>query len=219
MLMIEKQEIEEIMQKLLKFYEGRKIEWSASLNLFQILIGTVISQRTRDVMTEKITKKLFERFSTPEDFDKASVEEIEGLIKKAGFYKQKAKRIKEIAEIILKRYDGKVPESREELMKLPGVGAKTSAITTVYGFGKNDAIPVDTHVHRISNRIGIVKTKTPEETEKELMKKMPRKYWNVINHLFVIHGQSICLPMKPRCNECPIKEHCRYFMKFEISNK
>ena len=175
-----------------------------------ILIGTILSARTRDENTSVVVKKLFDKYETAHSLARAKVYDIEKIIKSTGFYHVKARRIIEVASIIDKKYDGRVPDSLEELLELPGVGRKTANCVLVYAFEK-PAIPVDTHVHRISNRIGLVNTKTPEETEVELMKKIPKKYWLEINDTFVMYGQNICKPISPMCDVCQIKNMCEYY--------
>jgi len=187
------------------------IEWHEDLNPFQLLIGTVLSQRTTDANTDKASTQLFSRFRTPKQLANADLNKIKKLVKPSGFYKTKARYIKKISRIILEKYNGKVPANRELLMNLPGVGAKTSGIVMVYGFGKPSAIPVDVHVHRISNRIGLVKTKKPEDTELGLMKIVPKKNWIELNELFVLFGQNVCIAKKPKCWECPIARYCDYY--------
>lgn len=174
---------------------------------FRVLITTLLSQRTRDENTDIASDRLFSKYKTPEEIANADVREIEKLIKPSGFYRVKAKRVKEISSIIVK--DGRVPKDIEELMKLPGVGRKTANCVLVYAF-KEPSIPVDTHVHRIPNRIGLVRTKKPEETEMELMKIVPKDKWILFNELFVKFGQRICKPIGPRCYECPIEKMCEY---------
>jgi len=174
---------------------------------FVVLISTILSQRTRDENTIKATNKLFSVYKTPEEIAKAPLEKLEEIIKEVGFYKVKAERIKEVSRIIAEKYNNKVPDNIEELLKLPGVGRKTANCVLVYGYNKH-AIPVDTHVHRISNRLCLVKTKSPEETEKELIKIIPKEYWRELNSLFVKFGQIICKPINPRCNECPLANIC-----------
>ena len=176
---------------------------------FKVLISVILSQRTRDENTLIASKKLFSRFDTAKKLANADISEVKKLIKQSGFYNVKAKRIKEVSKILLEKYNGKVPHELNKLLKLPGVGRKTANCTLVYGFNI-PAIPADTHVHRISNRLGIVKTKTPEQTEHELMRKLPRKYWININELFVKHGQTICSPIKPKCDKCPITKICDF---------
>jgi endonuclease-3 len=188
-----------------------QVEWHQNLNLFQLLVGTVLSARTRDENTELAVKRLFAKYKTPKELSKADLGDIRKLIKPANFHKGKAKRIKELSRILVQKYKGKVPNKREELMELPGVGPKVSAIVMAYGFKSITAIPVDVHVHRVSNRIGIVKTKTPEKTELALMKIIPKKYWLDLNELFVLFGQNICTPVKPWCSRCPIIRQCDYY--------
>lgn len=179
---------------------------------FQILISTILSLRTKDEITYPTAEKLFNKLKTPEDFVNTSIEEIEKDIYPVGFYKTKAQNIKKISEIIIKKYNGNVPSTIEELLELPGVGRKTANLVLSEAYGK-DAIAVDTHVHRISNRLGIVETKTPEETEFELMKVLPKKYWRKINYLMVSFGQTICKPVKPMCNKCDLKGICKFYEK------
>ena len=175
-----------------------------------ILIGTILSARTRDENTSAVVKKLFSRYKTARSLARARVSDVEKVIKSTGFYHVKARRIIEVASIIDTRYYGKVPDNLDELLKLPGVGRKTANCVLVYAFEK-PAIPVDTHVHRISNRLGLVETKTPEETEFALMIKIPKKYWLRINDTFVMYGQNICKPISPRCDVCQIKKECNYY--------
>ena len=177
---------------------------------FSILIGTILSARTKDESTTKVVKKLFSRYRTPKALANAKVRDVEKLIKSIGFYHVKAKRIIEVARIIHSQYKGNVPENFEKLIELPGVGRKTANCVLVYAFDK-PAIPVDTHVHRISNRLGLVDTKTPEETEFELIRKIPKKYWLQINDTFVMFGQNICKPVSPMCNICKIRTKCNYY--------
>ena len=179
-------------------------------NPFSILIGTILSARTKDENTTRVVKKLFTKYKTVYALSKAKVKDVEKLIKSIGFYHVKAKRIIEVASIISSQYKGKVPNDFDKLLKLPGVGRKTANCVLVYAFD-SPAIPVDTHVHRISNRLGLVKTKTPEETEFELMKKIPKKYWLEINDTFVMYGQNICKPISPQCDVCKIKNSCKYY--------
>ena len=175
-----------------------------------ILIGTVLSARTRDENTSEVVRNLFKRYGSAHDLARAKIPDVEKIIKKTGFYHVKARRIIEVASIIDSEYSGRVPRTLEELVKLPGVGRKTANCVLVYAFDK-PAIPVDTHVHRISNRLGLVTTKTPEETEMELMKKIPRRHWLRINDTFVMYGQNICKPISPMCPVCKIRRFCNYF--------
>ena len=179
---------------------------------FKVLISTVLSQRTRDTNTAKASKNLFKKFPNAKTLAKAKTKEIEKLIKPAGFYRVKAKTIKKIAEELIERFSGKVPDSLEELVSLKGVGRKTANCVLVYSFGK-PAIPVDVHVHRISNRIGLVKTKTPEESEIALMKVFPESKWIELNDLMVKFGQRKCFPRNPKCTTCSLNKACDFGRK------
>ena len=175
-----------------------------------ILIGTILSARTRDENTSAVVRKLFSQYKTAHALASAKISDVEKIIKSTGFYHVKAKRIIEVASIIDSKYSGKVPQTLDKLVELPGVGRKTANCVLVYAFDK-PAIPVDTHVHRISNRIGLVQTKTPEDTETELMKEIPKKHWIRINDTFVMYGQNICKPISPMCTVCQIKKECDYY--------
>ncbi|MFH7860673.1 MAG: endonuclease III [Candidatus Aenigmatarchaeota archaeon] len=178
---------------------------------FKLLIGTILSQRTRDEKTSQAWKKLFSRANTPEKILNLSEKEIQSLIKDVGFYRQKAKRIKKISQIILQEYKGKVPSSREELIKLPGVGPKTADVVLSYSFGK-PVIAVDTHVATISKRLGWTKNNEPEKIREDLHKIVPKKYRLIINILFVEFGKDIC-KAKPKCYACPIIKFCKFTRK------
>jgi len=177
---------------------------------FRILIATILSARTKDENTTKAADKLFKLYGTPQKLAKAKVKDVEKVIKSVGFYHVKSKRIIEVANLILSKYNGKVPADIDKLVDMPGVGRKTANCVLVYAFEK-PAIPVDTHVHRISNRLGLVDTKMPEETEMALRKKIPKKYWLDINNTFVMYGQNICKPISPMCDVCKIRKTCNYF--------
>lgn len=177
---------------------------------FRILIGTILSHRTRDENTTRAVENLFSRFSDVHDLAGARPTEVRKLIKPAGFYNVKAKSIIRVSKQLIDEFGGKVPDTVEELLKLHSVGRKTANCVLVYGF-KKPAIPVDTHVHRISNRLGLVKTSTPEETETELTRTIPKRYWLELNDLFVRFGQTTCKPVGPRCDSCTLTAMCRYY--------
>jgi len=198
-------DIDELMRKLLELYPESYTD--DFRDPFFVLISTVMSHRTRDDVTYPAARKLFERFSTPEEMAEADTGEIEALIKDVGFYRVKAGRIKEISGILLEKYDGRVPEDMESLLELPGVGRKTANCVLAHAFLK-DALAVDTHVHRISNRLGLVETKVPDETETELKKIFQQKYWRHVNLLLVKLGQNICRPISPRCKTCVLNDMC-----------
>ncbi len=196
--------IDLIISRLKKRYHPGKFHSPAP---FRVLITTVLSQRTRDEVTERASEKLFLKYGTAGALAKADVGNIEELIREVGFYRVKAPRIKEIARIISNDFKGKVPDDMNTLLSLPGVGRKTANCVLVYGF-RRDAIAVDTHVHRISNRLELVSTKTPEETEQKLLEVLPRKHWQLINELFVRFGQDICRPVGPKCSVCILNDLC-----------
>lgn len=182
---------------------------------FKILIETILSQRTKDENTEKAASALFSKYHNSYELSQVRPEDLYELIKPSGMYKQKSKRIVEISKIIVKEYNGKVPDTIEELLKLPGVGRKTANIVLYLGYGKN-ALAVDTHVHRISNRLGWVNTKKPEQTEDELKKIIPPELWGPLNGAMVNFGQKVCKPISPNCYECFLKDVCpsaNHFLK------
>jgi endonuclease III len=199
-------DVDELMRRLFEFYpDGCTVDIREP---FFALISTVMSHRTRDNVTYPAAEKLFERFSTPEEMAEADIGEIEALIKDVGFYRVKAGRIKEISRILLEEYNGRVPDEMETLLKLPGVGRKTANCVLAHAFLKEDALAVDTHVHRISNRLGLVVTRNPEDTETELKKVLPQKYWRHVNLLLVKFGQNVCRPVSPRCGACVLNDLC-----------
>ena len=183
---------------------------NAETGPFSILIGTILSARTKDETTTKVVKALFAKYKNPKELANAKIKDVEKIIRSIGFFHVKSKRIVEVAKIIHKKYKDKVPEDLDTLVQLPGVGRKTANCVLVYAFEK-PAIPVDIHVHRISNRLGLVDTKNPEETEQELMSKIDKKYWIDINDTFVMYGQNICKPISPMCDVCKIKKSCKYY--------
>lgn len=174
---------------------------------FQILVSTLLSLRTKDEVTAKACSRLFAVAQTPGEILELGEDELKKLIYPVGFYPTKARRLQEISRILLSEYAGEVPEEIDELLKLPGVGRKTANLVLVEGYQKA-AICVDTHVHRISNRVGYVKTKTPEATEMALRKKLPGKHWLRYNELLVAFGQTVCRPVSPFCSQCPVDEMC-----------
>ena len=188
----------------------QEISDSTNGDPFRVLIATVLSQRTKDRVTALASSRLFARFPDAPSLSKADVRTVSRLIKPVGFYKTKARKIREIAGIILDQHQGRVPESIEELLKLPSVGRKTANCVLVYGFRK-PAIPVDTHVHRIFNRIGVVNTKTPEDTEMELTRIVEKRDWLDLNDVFVKFGQLVCKPIGPKCPICPLNDRCRWY--------
>ena len=183
---------------------------------FSILIGTILSARTRDENTAKVVRALFARYGTPQELAAADIPDVERLIRPIGFYRVKARRIIQVAKIIAEAYGGVVPDDIESLTSLPGVGRKTANCVLVYAFEK-PAIPVDIHVHRISNRLGLVNTKTPEETEAALVSRVPKEYWLRINDTFVMYGQNVCKPVSPMCGVCRIRTMCDHYSRSAAS--
>ena len=177
---------------------------------FKILIGTILSARSRDENTSKIVRKLFQTYKNARELASADLDDIKSIIRSIGFYNTKAERIKQVSKIIVEKFHGIVPNEIEDLLGLPGVGRKTANCVLVYGF-KIPAIPVDTHVHRICNRLGIVKTKDPDNTEEKLSEILDKKYWIKLNSIIVRYGQNICLPVKPQCDYCKLKQNCNYY--------
>jgi len=185
---------------------------------FKILISTILSARTKDANTKMATDNLFAKYNTPKSLAEADIEEIEQLVKCSGFYKVKAARIKEVSNILIDNHNSKVPENYDDLLNLPGVGSKTANCVLVYAF-KVPAIPVDTHVHRISNRLGWVKTKNPLKTEEALKNTIPKELWLKLNRLFVRFGQQICVSIRPKCEICLINDICPKDFSMELAIK
>ena len=177
---------------------------------YKVLVSCIISLRTKDEVTRESSKRLFEAADNPDEMSALSLHGIEKLIYPAGFYRVKANNIREISRILLADYGGQVPDEIDELLKLPGVGRKTANLVVSMGFGK-PGICVDTHVHRISNRLGFVQTTTPDQTEDALREKLDKKYWLDINNLMVRFGQDICRPVGPKCSICELKRYCDYY--------
>ncbi|NPA32058.1 MAG: endonuclease III [Aquificae bacterium] len=174
---------------------------------FRVLVCALLSTRTRDDTTREACERLFSRAKSPEELLQLTQSEIERLIYPVGFYRTKAKQLKEIARVLSEEFGGRVPDTLEELLRLPGVGRKVANLVLSKGFGK-PAVVVDVHVHRITNRWCLIKTKTPEETERKLMEILPPELWGEVNYLLVAFGQSVCLPKKPLCHACPIESYC-----------
>ncbi len=179
---------------------------------FRSLIFSILSARTKDPASLIAAKKLFSRYPTARRLAKAERRKVEKLIHNVGFYRQKTKYVIGAARMVVRDFGGKVPEDYDDLVKIPGVGRKVANVLLAYTFGE-DRIPVDTHVHRISNRLGWVKTKKPEQTEEALMKLVPKRLWTKVNSAMVSYGQTVCLPRNPKCGECKVKNYCRYYRK------
>ena len=180
---------------------------------FELGIAVMLSAQCTDERVNKITPLLFEKYKNPEDYINMSLEEIEEIIKPCGFYKNKAKNVLGYAKMIVEEYNGKMPETMEELVKLPGIGRKSANVIMLEAFNNPEGIAVDTHAKRIANRIGLSKEKEPLKIEQDLIKIIPKKYFKDVNHLLVWHGRNICNARNPQCEKCPIKKYCEFYMK------
>jgi endonuclease-3 len=175
---------------------------------YQTLISCLLSLRAKDEVTEKISEELFKIAKTPEEMLKIEKEELKRIIFSSGHYNKKAEAIRHVSKILIENFNSQVPQTKEELLSIKHIGPKTANIVLAFSFNKQ-VIPVDTHVHRIPNRIGWIKTKNPEKTEKELEKILPKEYWSEINGVLVLFGKRICLPVSPFCSKCPINRYCK----------
>jgi endonuclease-3 len=176
-------------------------------NAFKILISCLLSLRTQDKNTKIASDRLFEVADTPKGIVKMPVKILEKLIFSSGHYKKKARVLKHVSKVLIAEFDSKVPRTKEELLSIKGIGPKTANIVLAFAYGQ-DVLPIDTHCHRIPNRLGWVETKTPEKTEKALELVLPKKYWNEFNGIFVLFGKTICQPISPWCSKCLISKYC-----------
>ena len=174
---------------------------------FKVLISTILSLRTLDSTTAEVSKRLFSYVNCPDDVLKLSLNELENAIYPVGFYKTKARTIRRLCTELVEKYGSRVPDDLDELLKFKGVGRKTANLVVTLGYGK-PGICVDTHVHRISNRLGYVKTQSPEGTETALRKRLPKEYWIEYNDILVSFGQHLCRPISPKCSVCPVEQYC-----------
>ena len=204
--MNDEEKIREILKRLNEIYTIRVFH---DRDPYRVLVRTILSQRTRDENTDQATNALFEVYPDIYAVAEAPVEHVEELVRQAGFYRVKSRRILEVSKILIDQYGGEVPNDMGELLSLPGVGRKTANCVFVFAF-QEAAIPVDTHVHRISNRWGLANTNHPEATEEVLMEKVPKELWIELNDLMVQFGQTICKPIGPQCDICPLNDLCQY---------
>lgn len=204
-----KKENIEILDRLMILHPNAHCELEHS-SAFELLIATILSAQCTDVRVNIVTSELFKKYNTPEAFKSLSIKTIENEIKTCGLYKSKAQKIKDTSLMICEEFDGNVPDNLDDLVKLPGVGRKTAGVVLSNAFNV-PAIAVDTHVFRVSNRIGIVKENTPEKTEFALMKAIPKDRWTHSHHLLIFHGRRICKARKPECENCNITEYCNFF--------
>ena len=203
--------ISQVMQILSKKYSVHKTALNKMRGKkpdpYKILISCLISLRTRDENTQKISQELFKFAKTPKEIINMPTKRLEKLIFSSGHYKKKTQTLKSVSKELIKRFNQNVPDTREELLSIKGIGPKTANIVLAFAYGK-EVIPVDVNVHRIVNRLGWMKTKTAEKTEKEIHKIMPRKYWAETNSVLIQFGREICLPISPWCSICPVKKYC-----------
>ena len=203
------QDYEKVFPILEKIHQPTMLELLGDYTPFQMLVMTMLSARAKDSTTIPIVKEMFASYPNPKDYSGMDLQKIEEMIYKIGFYRVKAKNLKNLSKKLILEFNSNVPDTFEELTSLPGVGRKTANCILAYTF-KKPAIAVDIHVHRISNRLGWVKTRTPEQTEEELKKIIAKNQWINVNRLLVGHGQTICSPINPKCFKCPVIELCRY---------
>jgi endonuclease III len=198
--------VDEIIKRLEKVFPD-KLELNFSTP-FELVVAVVLSAQERDAKVNEITKELFKKFNTPQQFANASLEEIEKEISSVSFYKKKAEYIKQISQILVEKYGGEVPKSIEELEKLPGIGRKSANMILYNAFGINEGIAVDRHVLRVSQRLGLTKQQKPEKAEQELMKLVPKDQWGKFSNLLILLGRYICTAQKPKHSECPLYDLC-----------
>ncbi len=207
--MKESERISKILDILNKEYPDAKIALNFK-NPYELLVAVVLSAQCTDVRVNKVTPEVFKRFPDPKSLAKADVKEIEDLIRSTGFFRNKAKNLKNACKIIVEKYDGKVPDTMKELLELPGVARKSANIILYNAYNKVEGIPVDTHVKRLSARLGLSKEKDPVKIEKDLMKIVPQSQWGKISYRLIEHGRKICTARKPKCEKCPLFDLCLY---------
>lgn len=208
---LSKKEINEVLKILKELYPDAESELDFT-NSFELLIATILSAQSTDKRVNSVTKDLFKKYKTPGDFLSLTQEELGQMIKSIGFYRNKSKNILNTCRILVEEYNSFVPETREELIKLPGVGRKTANVVISNAFGE-DAIAVDTHVFRVSNRIGIANSDNVRDTEEQLMKNIDKKLWSDAHHWLIFHGRRICKARKPDCENCPLTNYCLYYKR------
>ncbi len=214
--MLTKEEIKEVIDILLELYPDAKAELNFTSD-FELLIATILSAQCTDVQVNKTTEKLFKDYNKPEDYLQLTEEELGQKIRSCGFYKTKSRNILATCNLLIEKFDGQVPDTLEELTTLPGVGRKTANVVLSNAFSK-PAIAVDTHVFRVSNRIGLADSKNVLDTEKDLMKNIDKEMWSKAHHLIIFHGRRICKARRPLCEKCPLTDYCFYF-KGRINNR
>ncbi|SKA84102.1 DNA-(apurinic or apyrimidinic site) lyase /endonuclease III [Clostridium sp. USBA 49] len=211
---MKKDNVKEILDILEETYPDAKCEL-VHKNPFELLIATVLSAQTTDKKVNEVTKKMFNKYKTPYDFIKLKQEELEKEIKEIGLYKNKSKNIIGLSNMLINEFNGEVPKTKEELIKLPGVGRKTANVVLSNAFNV-PAIAVDTHVFRVSNRIGIAESEDVIKTEEQLMENIPKERWSKAHHLLIFHGRRICTARNPKCEKCTIASYCKYYSNKNI---
>lgn len=206
-----KKDIIELIEILKKTYPSAKCSLNFK-NEFELLIAVMLSAQCTDERVNKTTPSIFCKYKTPTDFVKIDIKELESLVHPCGFYKNKAKNIKETSKILVEKYDGKVPNTIEDLISLPGVGRKTANVVMLEAFHKPQGIAVDTHCKRLALRIGLTNNSDPLKIEQDLLKLFPSKYYEDINHLFIYHGRNICKSKNADCVNCTIKKYCKHYL-------
>lgn len=209
---MEQNKVISIIKQLQKNYPNAKCSLDFH-NSFELLIAVILSAQCTDERVNKTTPSIFKRCPTPEAFVSIPIAELEQLIHPCGFYKNKAKNIKLTCEKIITTFHGKVPQTMEELMTLPGVGRKTANVVMLEAFNKPMGIAVDTHAKRLSQRLGLSLQTEPEKIEKDLLSAIPIQYWKDVNHLFIYHGRAICNARLPKCEQCSLRSFCSYFLQ------
>ncbi len=207
--MKEAERISKILEILKKEYPDAKIALNFK-NPYELLVAVVLSAQCTDVRVNKVTPQVFKRFPDPKSLSEAELSEIEDLIRSTGFFRNKAKNLKNACKIIVEKHGGKVPDTMEELLNLPGIARKSANIILYNAYGKVAGIPVDTHVKRLSKRLGLSKEKDPVKIEKDLMKIVPKEDWGKISYRLIDHGRKICTARKPKCEKCPLFDLCLY---------
>lgn len=185
---------------------------------FQMLVAVCLSAQCTDERVNKTTPELFKKYSTPEDFAKADVKDVEKIIKPCGFYKNKAKNLVNAGKVIVEKFDGEVPNDMEKLQEIPGVGRKSANVIMCEAFNDAEGIAVDTHCKRLSNRLGLSDKEEPTKIEQDLLKIIPKEYWKDVNHLLIYHGREVCIARNPKCENCKLKEFCQYYKTKTIKN-
>lgn len=202
-----RERVEEIIRRLWAEYPGATTSLKHS-NPYELLVATILSAQCTDERVNMVTPELFERYPTPEELAGARPEEVEEIIRSTGFYRQKTRSLLGMAESVVKNHDGQVPSTMKELVKLRGVGRKTANVVLGNAFGKDEGVVVDTHVKRISGRLGLTRETTPEKIEEDLMALVPEASWTDLPHLFIFHGRAVCKAPTPLCPDCVLADLC-----------